>query len=108
MGIVSLSEEISVLKEQIGIDEVLSYYGAFFGRVLRGWGQWSSLNCPFCTDTNGSASMHVTAGLFFCHQCGAPDRPNGKAGDIVDVVKFGESITETKDAVRWIRDTFLR
>jgi DNA primase len=96
---------IEELKEIILIEEVLGLYGAQVG-ARGGWQEWTPIDCPFCSDSNGSASVNRKAGLFICHQCGAPDRPNGKAGDIVDVAKFGESIRETKDAIEWLQRTF--
>lgn len=98
--------DIAELREEIPIEEVLGFYGSFTNRGT--WSAWSPINCPFCSDSNGSASINRSAGLFICHQCGAPDRSNGKAGDIVDVAKFGESIRDTKEAIEWIKNTFLR
>jgi DNA primase len=97
---------IEELKEVLTIEEVLAYWGGEVSGRRGGWGDWQPVNCPFCSDSNGSASVNRQAGLFLCHQCGAPDRDNGKAGDIVDLVKFAERIRDTKEAIEWLRTTF--
>lgn len=97
---------IEDLKELATIGEVLAHFGAVIPRG-GGWNDWQPIDCPFCSDTNGSASVNQAAGYFICHQCGAPDRAGDKAGDIIDVVKFGENIRDTNEAVRWIEQTFL-
>lgn len=97
---------IAELREAITVEEILSYYGADIRRS-GSWSEWTPVNCPWCLDTNGSASMNRGAGLYLCHQCGAPDRANGKAGDIVDIVKFAERLN-TSEAAEWLTRTFLR
>lgn len=94
---------IDRLKEEVSILEILAEYGATANGA--GWGDWKPINCPWCGDTNGSASYNL-AGYYLCHQCGAPDRDNGKAGDIIDVVAFAERLTK-KDAIEWISRRFL-
>jgi len=100
---------IEDLKLEVPVLEVLAYYGADTGRRWGGggWSGWTPINCPFCTDSNGSASVNVAAGYFRCHQCGAPERANDKAGDIIDIVKFAEGFKTTEEAVQWIRGKLL-
>lgn len=94
---------IEDLKDEVSISEVLAHYGAQVGRS-GSWTEWRPVNCPFCRDRNGSGSVNMLAGRFLCHQCGAPR--DGQSGDIVDVVKYGEDITDTREAIRWIERTF--
>jgi DNA primase len=98
--------DIAELKEQVTIEEVLAHFGANVG-MRGGWSEWTAITCPFCSDSSGSASVNRAAGMFLCHQCLAPDRDNGKAGDIVDVVRYAESIRTVPEAVEWITRTFL-
>ena len=94
---------IEEVKEEISVVEILGHYGAETWRASYHGHGWTPLNCPFCTDTNGSGSVNAAAGLFLCHQCGAPR--DGKAGDIIDIVKDQELMT-TREALEWIRGTF--
>ena len=97
---------IEELKEDVSIEEVLRYFGADPGGNRRGgWGDWQSMSCPFCKDSNGSASINRQLNRFNCHQCGAPGR-DGKSGDIFDVAKYGMNFNDTKDAIEWITRTF--
>lgn len=97
------TKDIGALKEEVSIIEVLMYYGADING--RGSGEWRPVNCPFCGDRSRSAS-YTLAGQFLCHQCGAPDRDNGKAGDIIDLVSFVERKTK-REAIEWITKRFL-
>lgn len=36
-------------------------------------GDWLQINCPFCSDTSGSASVSVHSGHLRCHQCSAKE-----------------------------------
>jgi hypothetical protein len=36
-------------------------------------GDWLQVKCPFCSDTNGSASCSIQSGFLRCHQCGAKE-----------------------------------
>jgi hypothetical protein len=88
----------------VSILDVLGHYGAETWQALYHGHGWVAINCPLCHDTNGSGSVNVAAGLFNCHQCDAPR--DGKAGDIIDLVKYVENIS-TRDAIQFIKDTFL-
>lgn len=97
---------IPELKEQVSIEEVISYLG---GRPF-GWSggyrdRWVKWICPFCSDSNGSASVQPQAGRFLCHQCSAPR--DGQSGDIVDVAMFELGTTSVNEAVTWLERTFL-
>lgn len=94
------------LREDISIGEVLAYLGSAPPSGRAGWSDWVSMNCPFCTDRNGSASVNRRLGRFLCHQCGAPR--DEKAGDIVDLAMFELNTKDTKEAVEWLTRTFGR
>lgn len=96
---------IEDLKEDIHISAVLNYLGAQDG-YGSSWSEWVAINCPFHKDDNASASMNPKAGLFLCHGCGAPDRPNGKAGDVIDVAKFHLGTDSITEAISWLQETF--
>lgn len=96
--------DLEEVKEGVTILEVLAHFGGQ-GPRSGGWGGWVPVSCPFCADSNGSASVNVPAGRFLCHQCGAPR--DGKSGDVIDVAKYGENFMTTKDAIQWLRRTFL-
>lgn len=95
---------IDELKEDVPIEMVLEHFGATVNG--RGYGEWRPMNCPWCGDSNGSASVNLRSGYFLCHQCGAPDRPNGKAGDIVDIAMFEIGTRDVAKATTWLNETF--
>ncbi len=92
---------IETIKEEVTIDMVLNELGASTGWV-NGWGEWLPVNCPFHHDQEASASMNRGAGLFLCHGCGAPNRDNGKAGDIIDVAKYHLQTQSISEAIEWL------
>jgi hypothetical protein len=97
---------IAQIKEEVGVQEVLLELGGSIP-YTGAWGEWVPVRCYAHRDDNPSGSMNRGAGMYICHQCGAPGRENGKAGDIVDMAKDhlqSDSITE---AISWIRQTFL-
>jgi len=96
--------DFETLKEEVSVEEVLVYLGAKIG-WRGGWGEWSPIDCPFCSDTNGSGSMNRQAGRYLCHQCGAP--ADGRSGDIIDIAKFELNDDNTQKAVEWLKTTFL-
>ncbi len=99
-----MTTAIDDLKDEIAIEEVISYLG---GEIIgNGWNDWSKTRCPFCGDTNGSASTNRILGRFLCHQCGAPR--DGKSGDILDVAMLELHTTDTRDAIAWLKKTFGR
>ena len=93
------------LREEIPIEEVLAYFGARIP-AGRSWSTWQKMVCPFCSDTNGSATVNKAAQRFICHQCGAPR--DGRAGDIVDIAIWADEANEYKEAVEWLTRTFRR
>lgn len=96
--------DIEDLKEDVSILDVLGHYGAETWKASYHGHGWVPINCPFCHDTNGSGSVNVGLGLFNCHQCAEPR--DGKAGDIIDIVKSQERL-DTREALEWIRSTCL-
>jgi hypothetical protein len=99
------SMKIEELKDRITIEEVLAHFGADTGRRWTSWGAWTPINCPFCSDRNGSGSVNLSAGRFLCHQCGCPR--DGRSGDIVDIAKYELQSDDTNEACRWLAATFL-
>jgi len=93
------------LREDVTIEQVLAYFG---GQVPTGrsWSSWQKMVCPFCSDTNGSATINHGAQRFICHQCGAPR--DGKAGDIIDLAIWAGDAHDYRDAVEWLTRTFMR
>lgn len=107
-----MSSRYKEVREDIPILEVLIDIGAAergWGRG--GWNEWTPITCPFCTDSNNSASYNAAAGRFLCHQCGAP--LDGKSGDVVDVAKFFlgldmRSARDDQEAIEWLTRRFRR
>jgi len=95
------------IKEAVAVEDVLLELGGSIP-YTGGWGEWISVNCCFHKDDNASASINRGAGLFLCHACGAPDRDNGKAGDIIDMARFHLQTDLITEAISWIRQTFLK
>jgi hypothetical protein len=95
------------LREEIPILDVLLDIGASVpGWASGGWGDWKKVVCPFCTDTNGSASYNAGAGRFLCHQCGAPR--DGSSGDVVDVARLFLGTNDDEEAIQWLNRRFRR
>lgn len=104
----ALSDRYEELREDIPILEVLLDIGAHTRGYATsvGWGGWRAITCPFCTDTDNSASYHLAWGRFLCHQCGAPR--DGSSGDVVDVARLYLGTTDDKEAIEWLTRRFRR
>lgn len=96
------------LREDIPILDVLLDLGASVNGWATGggWGDWKSITCPFCTDSDNSASYNAGAGRFLCHQCGAPR--DGRSGDVVDVAKHFLGTSSDDEAIAWLNRRFRR
>lgn len=101
-----MSTRYEEIREDIPILEVLVDLGATTPGWTQGWGEWKPITCPFCNDTNDSASYNAAAGRFLCHQCGAPR--DGVSGDVVDVARWHLGTNNDKDAIEWLNRTFRR
>jgi DNA primase len=93
---------ISELKEEVTILDILEHYGWEDDLGQRGWGEWQKILCPFHWDTNPSGSVNVDKNLFQCFVCG-----DGRAHDILDIVMEQEVFDKVKDAKEWIERNFL-
>jgi len=96
-----LRADLEDLKDKVSIVELIEYLG---GEVRSGYGEWKPTRCPFHTDRTASASTGRIA--FVCHGCGAPERDDGKAGDIFDVAKHHLQTNDFREAREWIEKTF--
>jgi DNA primase len=67
---------------------------------------WENVYCPFHVDKIASGSINKALGLYKCHACEAP-REDGKAGDIIDLAKLYLKTSDTKEAMTWLKETFL-
>lgn len=85
---------IADIKREVGIRDVLSYYGAVLP-VYRSIG-WSAIRCPFHADNTPSASYNEQLDRFNCHTC-------DEGGDIFDVVQWQEAL-DLKEAIKWVSD----
>lgn len=103
-----MSDRYEEIREDIPILEVLIDLGAETRgwATPGGWGAWRAITCPFCTDSNNSASYNAGAGRFLCHQCGAPR--DGKSGDVVDVARLFLGTTDDQEAIEWLNRRFRR
>ena len=95
---------ISELKEEVSIVEILEHYGFDSSELdyKSGWGAWTKCICPFHFDTNPSGSVNVDKNLFQCFVCG-----DGRAHDILDIVMEQEFFDNVKEAKEWIENRFL-
>lgn len=96
------------LREDIPILDVLLDLGAAVnGWAGGGWQDWKPITCPFCTDSDNSASYNPALGRFLCHQCGAP-RDSERSGDVVDVAKCYLGTKDDKEAMTWLNNRYRR
>jgi DNA primase len=93
---------ISELKEEVSILDILELYGWEDDLGQRGWGEWQKTLCPFHFDHDPSGSVNVDKNLFQCFVCG-----DGRAHDILDIVMEQEFFDNVKDAKEWIEQRFL-
>ena len=92
---------IDRLKEDITIDEVVTYLGGKTAwNSVRFYDAWQAVTCPFHNDENASASMNRAKGRFKCHACDV-------SGDIVDLAREYLDETDVRRAMDWLERTFL-
>ena len=88
---------INEVKDRVGIDQLLAYYGADLPSSYHGG--WVSIRCPFHEDRVRSASVNYNKESFKCHGCDVH-------GDVIDVVRQVEGI-ECRGAILWIKDLLI-
>lgn len=88
---------IEEVKRRVWMSTVLLRYG-WDGYAI-GVGNWKKVHCPFHKDDNPSASINSDKNRFNCFTCGV-------RGDIIDVVRQREGISDVREAVTWIENRF--
>lgn len=83
------------MSEQPPIAAIVEHYG---GKLLKNYGSWQKIKCPFHSDTHASAGVSVSENLFVCHGCGIKGNPfnvikKHEGVSYREAIKIAENIT---------------
>ena len=79
--------EITEIKQQLTLSQVLKYYNLKPDKQLR-------LNCPFHDDKTPSLQVYYKTHTAYCFSSNC--KTHGKSLDVIDFIMYKENITNTK------------